>query len=108
MSVFQCSTRRRYRGGKSGAQSAEDMQMQMVHLLPAVRPGIEQRLETAAAVLVAATVLLRQFGCKQHHLAQQSGMFLGAVGQRGNMLLRHDQEMHRRLWMDVMEGNHVR
>src|SRR5580765_1347844 len=34
-------------------------------------------------------------------------MFLAAIGERGDMLFRHDQEMHRRSRLDVVESDDV-
>ncbi len=56
------------------AWPADDMQVHMVHLLPAIRSDIEKRLVAAATsavavALIAAPLLLRQFWRQQHHLA---------------------------------------
>lgn len=89
-----------------------DVRMEMVHLLPAVGPGVDQRFKSAAGAAVGlhfktATMLLRQFRCKQQHLTQHSRLPFVAVGQGRHMLLRHDQQMHGRGRINIVKSDQV-
>src|SRR3569832_1287570 len=73
-------------------RSADDVQVQMVHLLTTIRTGIELCLETADSVTITiyritAALLLRQLRRQQHHFTQQWCMAFITVRQRSNVLL---------------------
>ena len=84
------------------------MHMQMVHLLTAVRTGIEQRLITTGFCTVridciSTSMRLRELRCKQQHFTQQYGMLVRAIGKRFHMLFWDNQQMHRCSRIDVMK-----
>jgi hypothetical protein len=83
----------------------------MVHLLTAIRTGVDQGLEapcrTVCAVLVSTTVFLRQFRGDEQHFTQQRLMAIIAIGQGRNMLSRDHQQMHGRSRIDIVKNNQI-
>src|SRR5437016_5820347 len=74
----------------------------MIHLLmphPAVLDD--------GAEAIGHACLARKTARDQEHLAQRRLVRRQRVVERGDMRLRHDQEMHRRLRADVVEGHDV-
>src|SRR5574340_641119 len=74
------------------------MHMKMRHFLPAALAGVDHGTEAVFQTLIA-----RQFGSHHQHLAEQGGMAIPGLGQRSQMQLRDQHEMHRRDRVDVVE-----
>jgi hypothetical protein len=82
---------------------AEDMPMQMVDGLPALRANVG---DDAVATLgdVFGTRYLR---CHHEQVPHQVGVRRVDLGEAGNMRTRDDQHMHGRTRIDVAEGDHA-
>ncbi|MPN36761.1 hypothetical protein SDC9_184272 [bioreactor metagenome] len=82
------------------------MHVQVMHLLPALIASIYHDAESTLRIGIAA-LLQRQLGGQRHHLAQQRSVFGGNLRHRRNVLPGHDQKVHGRPGVDVMEGEQV-
>src|SRR5882762_5443371 len=85
-----------------GLRPAEDVHMEMIHLLMPLATRVDDRAKTVGGPLFA-----RQLSGERKHLAQGPQLAHPGLIQRRQVLLRHDEEMHRRLRPDVVEGKHV-
>ena len=83
----------------------------MVHLLTAIRTGVDQGLEAAGrtirTVLIPAAMFLRQLGREQKHFTQQRLVPVAAIGKGGDMLARHHQQVHRRSRIDIVKNHNI-
>lgn len=83
----------------------------MVHLLTAIRTGVDQGLEapcrTVCAVLVPTAIFQCQFGGDAQHFTQQRLMTIITIRQGCNMLSRHHQQMHGRSRIDIVKNNQI-
>src|SRR5688572_20520192 len=78
------------------------MHMDMIHLLMPDPAVIDDRAEA-----IARTGLARELAGHCQHLAQRRLVRRSRVVQRGEVHLRDDQEMHRRLRSDVGKSDHL-
>src|SRR6266853_1680637 len=85
-----------------GFRAADDVDVQMIHLLPAHTSGVDDDEKAVGRPLLA-----RQARRHGEELAQHSLVARVAIGQRIDMFLGDDHEMHRGERMDVMEGENV-
>ena len=74
----------------------------MIHLLLTDPPGVDDGTEAVGGALFA-----RQARRNRQHPAEQGSIGFVASASDCNVALRNDQEMHRRMRMDVVEGEHV-
>ncbi len=79
---------------------AQQVQMQVMNGLAAVRAGIDDQSMSVAELMRAGKV--RSYG---HQMPQQRRMFFRNVGKRGEMLLRDDEQMRRCLRVNVGKGD---
>ena len=78
------------------------MNVQVVNLLPAIRPGVDDAFKT-----IVTTVLSGQLRNQDHHFTEQ-GLIPGFhYGERGDMALRHEQKMHRCCRIDVVKCQNI-
>lgn len=102
----------RYLSGTPWLRTANYMQMQMVHLLTAIGSSVEESFEATTALRVSITDITTtlpssQLWCQQQHVGKKVSMCFGAVGKRGDMLLRHDQKMDRCGWVDIVKRKYL-
>ena len=83
--------------------SAQHMQMQMIHRLSAIGPGIDDY-----SIAVIQMQRPRQLRRHRHQMSQQRRMLRQRIRQRSDVLLRNYKQVNRRLRMDVVEGNRQR
>jgi hypothetical protein len=74
----------------------------MIDGLSAVRTGVDYEAETIVEVL-----LLCNFVSCGEQLAQKFGVGGGGVGEGSEVSLGDNQDMHRRLWIDIREREHM-
>lgn len=74
----------------------------MIDGLPAVGAGVDYEAETVVEVLPLSDI----FRCEEK-FAKQLGIARGGVCEGSEVSLGDDQDMHRRLWMDVGKSKHV-
>lgn len=79
------------------------MNVQVVHLLPSLRPSVAHHAETTLGI-GAATLLDGESGCQDHHSTEQGLMRWEELSHRRDMHLGHHEEVHRCPWMDVVKG----
>ncbi len=79
----------------------EDVQVDVEHGLAGVGVAVEDGAEAAFAVPVAG----RERGAPTDHLAHQAIVISGEIVQARDVPPRHDQHVHRRLRIDVLEGD---
>src|SRR5882757_7797785 len=83
----------------------EDMSVNVIHLLPAARPGIDDRSETGVAAGVRHTQLISK-PCRQaQHSTKQRRIGFGAARQRVNMFTRDHEHMDGRCRVDIVKSN---
>src|SRR5712671_6809815 len=85
-----------------GFRAADDVDVQMIHLLPAHTSGVDDD-----AKAVGRPLLARQARRHGEELAQHSLVARVAIRQRIDMFLGDDHEMHRGERMDVMKGENI-
>src|SRR6266568_4268206 len=85
-----------------GFRAADDMHVQMIHLLSADTSGVDDRAETVGRPLLA-----RQARRHGEDLAEERLLAHAAVRERIDVLLGDDHEMHRGKRVDVVEGEDV-
>src|SRR5213592_779483 len=85
-----------------GFRAADDMDVQMIHLLPTHTSGVDDDAKTVGRPLLA-----RQARRHGEDLAQYRLVVQLAIRERINVFLRDDHEMHRGERMDVMEGENL-
>src|SRR5688572_855179 len=78
------------------------MYMQMIHVLPADPAGVHDGAEAVRGPLLA-----REPPGEREHVPQHRGIGLAALGERVDVALGDDHEVHRRLRVDVVEGEHL-
>jgi len=78
------------------------MHMQMRHAFTCVRSAVNHDSITTGKVQ-----LLRHVARNQKQFAEQRGVLIGRVRKTRNGFLRHDQDMHWRLGIDVVKRNRV-
>src|SRR3954454_10444277 len=71
--------------------AADEVQMDVIDFLPAHAPRIEDQPKAVLGALLAC-----QPRSQHHHLTEYAGVLISDIHQRGNMLLRNDQEVHGR------------
>ena len=76
--------------------------MQMEHRLPRLWTDVVHR-----AVSLFDFVLASQFGCDQLAVADDLCIFAGGGVQPNNVFFRDDEEVNRRLGIDILEGKHL-
>lgn len=79
---------------------AQEMQMQMVDGLGTIRAVIDNHSESLVQAL-----LFGHLAAHQQQMAEQCAIVVGRLGQLGNGFARYDEEMHRRLWIHIVEGH---
>ena len=83
----------------------------MVHLLTAVRTGVDQGFKTPCrtvrAVLVPTAMFLCQFRGDAQHFTQQRLMTIITIRQGRNMLSGHHQQVHGRRRIDIVKNYQV-
>src|SRR5439155_4440024 len=85
-----------------GCRAADDMDVQMIHLLPTHPSGVDDDAKTVGRPLLARQARRRGENLAQYRLVAQL-----AIRERVNVFLRDDHEMHRGERMDVMEGENL-
>ena len=83
--------------------SAEHVQVQVEHRLP----GVGVAVEHGAVAALGVAALGGDCRGSPHHRADQAVVRTVEVVQRGDVRSRHDQHMHGRLRVDVLEGHEV-
>src|SRR5450755_1609805 len=78
--------------------TADDMDMQMHHVLPADATGIDDGTEPFRRALLA-----RELSGKRQHTPENARILGARFGQRSDVLLRHQHEMHRRQRSNVVK-----
>ena len=79
------------------------MHVQVVDFLATLRASVHHNAKAPVRIRRAA-LLQRKLGGQKHHAAQHRRV-LGLHMRHGDqMLLGHDEKMHRRMGMDVVEG----
>ena len=76
--------------------SSQQMQVKVIDSLAAVGTGVDDDAETVVEMLLLCNFV----GCGEE-LTEEFGVGGGGVRERGEVLFGDDQDMHRRLWMDV-------
>jgi hypothetical protein len=76
--------------------SSQQMQVKVIDGLSAVRAGVDHRAETVVEML-----LVCNFAHCEQELSEQLGFGGGGLSERSEVSLGDDQDMHRRLRMDV-------
>src|SRR5258707_11746464 len=80
-------------------RAADDVYMEMIHVLSADPAGVDDGSEPFGTAL---------FACEPprlgEHPPEDSGVALLDGRERINVLLGNDHEVHRRRWIDVVEG----
>ena len=76
------------------------MHVDVVDGLSALLVAVHHHAETFLAALLPGQAL-----GDEEHVSGQQPVFFAQVGEGGNVLLGDDQEMHRRLRADVVEGD---
>jgi hypothetical protein len=71
----------------------------MIHRLAAVFPRVDHH-----AKAVGKPLLPREIRSNPKQMPEQSAMFFSGLGQRNHVLPRRNQNMRRRLRIDVFEG----
>src|ERR1700682_203534 len=87
---------------RKGIRAADDVDMQMIHVLSSHPTGVDDGPEAVGRALLAG----ERAGLR-HHLAEHLGVLDAHVRQRIHVLLGDDHEVHRRERIDVVEGEHV-
>ncbi len=82
--------------------SSQQMQVKMIHGLSPIRTGVDHDAETIVEVLQ-----LSDFISGEKEFAEQFGFSRRGMCERSEVSLGDDQDMHRRLWIDVRERQHV-
>ena len=80
--------------------ASQQMQMQVIYRLPAIDSCIHHDPKTLRQLL-----LFRQLRCDQHQMPQKFPICLTDLVQRGDVLARNNQQMHRSLRMNVGKRN---
>ena len=80
--------------------AAEQMQMQMVHRLPAIVTGVHNDPVTTVQLLFAGN--LRRCG---HHMTDQRSIFSERLRRGADVLLGDNQKVRGRLGIDVGEAD---
>src|SRR5215470_12684734 len=83
-------------------RTAEHVHVQMLHFLPPDAPGIDDR-----PVAVGRALLAREAPRERENPSQNLGILQRRVRERSDMALRNHHEMHRRLRVDVLEGEDI-
>lgn len=78
--------------------SSQQMQVQMIDGLPAIRPGVHHDTKSLGEIL-----LRRQFCSGCHELAEESCVCGAGLGQRSDVFARDDQQVHGGLRTNVGE-----
>lgn len=94
-------------GRPSHLSSAEQMQMQVIDALPSVGASVDHQAKAAAAGMHAEALLLCHYAGCAEKLTQQRRLSGGAVGERPEVLFGNQEDVHRRLWMNVGKGQHI-
>ena len=79
---------------------AQQMQMQVIHRLAAVVAGVHDYAITGGEFFFARDLCYRP-----QQMAQQRGVFLARFRERNDVLARHNQQVNRRLRMNVRKGD---
>ena len=82
--------------------SSQQMQMQMIDSLSAVGAGVDHQAKTIVEMLQ-----LSDFIRCEEEFAQKLSLSRGRMSERSEVLLGDDQDMHRCLWVDVREREHM-
>ncbi len=82
--------------------AADDVDVQMIHVLPADPPGVHDGAEASGEPCSRA-----RRPAMREHPAQHRAHGVRRLGERVDMLLGDDHEVHRRQRVDVVEGEHV-
>lgn len=78
--------------------SSQQMQVQMIDGLPAIRPGVHHDTKSLGEIL-----LRRQFCSGCHELAEENCVVGTGLRERGDVFARDDEQVHGRLRMNVGE-----
>jgi hypothetical protein len=78
------------------------MQVEVIDCLSTIGSGVDYYAKAGIEML-----LLCHFVGDGEQLAKKFGVAGRGVGERGEVLFGNDQDMHRRLWMDVGKREHV-
>src|SRR5690606_6373541 len=81
---------------------AKNMHVNMTDRLPAVFVAIHDHPKPLAAALLRGEAL-----GGEKNMAGQGSVVISQVIKGGDVSFRNDQKMHRRLWVDVMKGDHL-
>lgn len=82
--------------------TAEDMDVQVKHSLTTVIAGVDD-----GAVAIVQAQLSGDNGDHLQQMSAEFGVGGGEFSQRGDGLFGNEQNMHGRLWTDVVEGHAV-
>src|SRR5256714_762089 len=83
-------------------RAADDMHVQMHHVLPADAPGIDD-----GTVTIRRALLARKLSGKRQHPPEHAGIVRRRVGERRDVLFRHQHEMHRRERSNILEPENL-
>ena len=72
--------------------------MDVLHALPRVTAGVDY-----GSIAVRQPMTARDLGRNPMQMSDQCGVGFAGIRNRGDMLTRNDQHMHRRFWIDVCE-----
>jgi hypothetical protein len=78
----------------------QQMQMQMIHRLPAIRARVDDDPVTAVQLLPT-----RNLYSRSHQVAHQRSISRHRLRSRSDVLLRNDQQMLRSLRIDIGKGD---
>jgi hypothetical protein len=78
------------------------MQVEVIDCLSTIGSGVDDYAKTVLEMLLLCNFV----GCGEQ-LAEQFGVSGRGVSEGGEVLFGNDQDMHRRLWMDVGKREHV-
>ena len=82
--------------------SAQQMKMEVKNGLACVRTCVDDY----AKAFLRDTLFLRELGGNQKNIANYFSIVSAQIRKRGDMLARDNQNMNRRLRIDVLEGHH--
>ncbi len=77
---------------------AQNVDVEMIDGLAAVRAGVDHH-----AVAVSETLVAGNLRRREQQVSEQPRMLFAGVRQRGNMFPGHHKKVHRRLRVDVAE-----
>jgi hypothetical protein len=87
-----------------GSRTSQQMSVNVIHLLPAARSGVDHRAKARVAAREGHAQILRQPSDETHHSTKQRTVIFCAVRQALNMLFGYYENVDGRRRMNVVEG----